>query len=37
MNRNHIKCLTIYGYFLKDIVNDEIEGLRMLEKAQYVG
>ena len=32
MNPNHIKCLTIYGNFLKDIVNDDIEGQRILEK-----
>lgn len=37
MNPNHIKCLEIYGNFLKDIVNDEIEGQRVLEKADYVG
>ncbi len=32
MNPNHIKCLEIYGNFLKDIVNDELEGQRILEK-----
>ena len=37
MNPNHIKCLNTYGYFLKDIVNDELEGSRILEKADYVG
>jgi hypothetical protein len=26
MNPNHIKCLEIYGNFLKDIVNDDAEG-----------
>lgn len=36
MNPNHIKCLTIYGNFLKDIVNDDQEGLRLIEKAEYV-
>ena len=36
MNPNHIKCLLIYGNFLKDIVNDELEGQRILEKADYV-
>ena len=37
MNPNHIRCLTIYGNFLKEIVNDELEGARILEKADYVG
>jgi hypothetical protein len=32
MNPNHIRCLEIYGNFLKDIVNDDIEGQRILEK-----
>lgn len=36
MNPNNIKCLQIYGNFLKDIVNDEQEGVRILEKADYV-
>ena len=36
MNSNHIKCLEIYGNFLKEIVNDDIEGARILEKADYV-
>lgn len=36
MNPNHIKCLEIYGNFLKEIVNDDIEGQRILEKADYV-
>ena len=36
MNPNHIKCLEIYGYFLKDIVNDDQEGTRVIEKAEYV-
>eukprot|EP00331_Platyophrya_macrostoma_P019490 CAMPEP_0176470080 /NCGR_PEP_ID=MMETSP0127-20121128/40245_1 /TAXON_ID=938130 /ORGANISM="Platyophrya macrostoma, Strain WH" /LENGTH=784 /DNA_ID=CAMNT_0017864311 /DNA_START=1009 /DNA_END=3359 /DNA_ORIENTATION=- len=36
MNPNHIKCLQIYGNFLKDIVNDDQEGQRILEKAEYV-
>lgn len=26
MNPNHIKCLEIYGNFLRDIVNDDVEG-----------
>lgn len=36
MNSNHIKCLRIYGYFLKEIVNDESEANRILEKEDYV-
>lgn len=36
MNPNNIKCLTIYGKYLKDIVNDNVEGARLLEKADYV-
>jgi PAS domain S-box-containing protein len=36
MNANHIRCLQIYGNFLKDIVNDDVEGQRILEKADYV-
>ena len=36
INPNHIKCLHIYGNFLKDIVNDDQEGQRILEKAEYV-
>ncbi len=37
MNPNHIRCLEIYGNFLKEIVNDDTEGGRILEKADYVG
>ncbi len=37
MNPNHIKCLEIYGNFLKDIVNDDVEGQRILEKSEYIG
>jgi len=36
INPNHIKMLQIYGNFLKDIVNDDVEGQRILEKAEYV-
>jgi hypothetical protein len=32
INPNHIKMLKIYGNFLKDIVNDDVEGQRILEK-----
>jgi hypothetical protein len=36
MNPNHIKCLQSYGYFLKEIVNNDTEGNRIIEKAEYV-
>lgn len=36
INPNHIRCLEVYGNFLKDIVNDDVEGSRILEKAEYV-
>lgn len=36
MNSNHIKCLEIYGNFLKEVVNDDAEGNKTLEKAEYV-
>jgi hypothetical protein len=26
INPNHIRCLEVHGNFLKDIVNDDIEG-----------
>lgn len=32
LNPNNIKMLQIYGNFLKDIVNDDLEGQRILEK-----
>jgi hypothetical protein len=32
INTNHIKMLQIYGNFLKFIVNDDIEGQRIIEK-----
>ncbi len=32
INPNNIKMLQIYGNFLKDIVNDDLEGQRILEK-----
>lgn len=32
LNPNHIKMLRIYGNFLLDIVNDELEGRKLLEK-----
>ena len=35
-NQNHVRCLDIYGSFLKDIVNDEAEGQRYLEKYKYL-
>lgn len=36
INPNHIKMLQSYGHFLKNIVNDDVEGQRVLEKADYV-
>ena len=30
MNANNVKCLNIHGNFLKMIVNDEQEGVRIL-------
>lgn len=36
INNNHIKCLEIYGYFLKDIVNDANEAQKILDKAEYL-
>ena len=36
MNPNHIKCLNSYGHFLKEIVNDDTEGNRIIEKSEYV-
>lgn len=36
INPNHIKMLQSYGNFLKNIVNDDVEGQRVLEKADYV-
>lgn len=35
MNPNHVRCLDIYGNYLKDIVNDDVEGQRILEKLNY--
>jgi PAS domain S-box-containing protein len=32
INPNHTRCLEIYGYFLKDVVNDENNGQRILDK-----
>jgi hypothetical protein len=34
INPNHARSLEIYGYFLKDIANDEGNGMRVLEKSQ---
>ena len=36
INPNHIKCLSLYGNFLKHITGDEQEGLRIIEKANYI-
>lgn len=35
MNPNHVRCLDIYGNYLKEIVNDDVEGQRILEKLNY--
>ena len=32
VNPNNIKCLEIYGNYLKEVVNDDTEGARILEK-----
>lgn len=34
INPNHTRSLEIYGHFLKDIANDESNGMRVLEKSQ---
>jgi PAS domain S-box-containing protein len=34
INSTHTKCLEIYGYFLKDVVNDENNGQRILDRCQ---
>lgn len=34
INSNHARCLEIYGFFLKDVVNDENNGQRILERCQ---
>ncbi|CAD8197718.1 unnamed protein product [Paramecium pentaurelia] len=36
LNSNHIKFLTIYGNFLKEIVNDEDESNRILDRVQIL-
>ena len=36
VNNNHIKCLEIYGNFLREIVNDENEASKILDKAEYI-
>lgn len=36
INSNNIKTLKIYGNYLKDIVNDEIEGAKLLDKSDYI-
>jgi len=32
LNPNHIRCLEMYGNYLKAVVNDDSEGQRILEK-----
>jgi PAS domain S-box-containing protein len=36
INSNHHKCLDLFGRFLKEVVNDDINGQRIIEKAQKV-
>lgn len=36
INPNHIKLLEIYGYFLKDVIYNESEGLRLIEKSEQL-
>ena len=36
INSNHVRMLKIYGNFLKDVVNDENEGQRILDRAEQV-
>lgn len=36
LNPNHQKCLEMYGKFLKDVVNDDTSGQRILERAEKV-
>lgn len=36
MNPNHIICLELFGNFLIEIVNDEPEGNKIIEKADYI-
>lgn len=36
INANHQKCLELYGKFLKEVVNDDTSGQRILEKADKV-
>lgn len=35
INPNNIKCLQLYGNYLRDIVNDVQEGERVIERAEY--
>ena len=36
MNASNVKCLKIHGNFLKNIVNDEQEGQRILQRVDFV-
>jgi len=36
INPNHIACLEIYGNFLKEVVHDDQESSKILEKAEYI-
>lgn len=36
LNSNHHKCLEMFGRFLKEVVNDETNGQRILERSEKV-
>ncbi len=36
LNANQVKLLTMYGFYLKDIVNDDLQGDKILEKSLQV-
>jgi PAS domain S-box-containing protein len=36
LNPNHQKCLELYGKFLKDVVNDDTNGQRIVDRAEKV-
>lgn len=36
INNNHTRMLKIYGNFLRNIVNDDAEGRKLIERAEYI-
>ena len=36
INQNNIRALENYGYFLSNVVNDEMEDAKIFEKLDYV-